>query len=80
MLCKADPGGLPPGGGRGGGGSTPVGGEPGTGEGLRLIINLLSDGDAAKPVTGPAREGRDWRGFCSSGADSPVFFLRSKAE
>jgi len=35
--------------------------------------------DAPRNVTGPAREGRDWRGPCISGADSPVFFLRSEA-
>jgi len=61
-------------------GSRRVEAKGGVGQGMRLIINLLSDGDAARNVTGPAREGRDWRGPCSSGADSPVFFLRSEAE
>jgi len=39
------------------GGATPAGGEPGTGEGLRRIINLLSDGEGANEVTG-----NPWRG------------------
>jgi len=54
--------------------------EGGVCQGMRLISDHLSDGDAARPVTGPARDGRDWRGPCISGANSPVFFLRSEAE
>ena len=61
-------------------GSRRVEAEGGVGQGMRLIRNFLSDGDAARNVTGPAREGRDWRGPCISGADSPVFFLRSEAK
>ena len=52
-LCKADPGGLPPGGGRGRGVARAASDK-----------RRLSDGEAASTVTEPARDGRDWRGAC----------------
>jgi len=52
--------------------------EDGAGQGLRLISDHLSDGDAAKPVTGPAREGRDWRGFCLAERTARYFFYAAK--
>ncbi len=52
--------------------------EDGAGQGLRRIINLLSDGDAARNVIGPAREGRDWRGPCLAERTARYFFYGAK--
>ena len=48
--------------------------EDGAGQGLRRIRNFLSDGGAARHVTGPAREGRDWRGPCLAERTARYFF------